>query len=388
LALSHRSSSRFYCGVVGPVRLGCSPASCAAPQGGSTVEDRCGCRRPLERGAHPRGDNRGHSKRSDRLHARLCLRDVARSLPANAQTHYEIGSITKQFTAAAILQCKETGKIDLDATLATYLPSISHAKEITIRQLLTHSSGLEDYVDIANFETLASTPATFDQLLSRVSSKPLAFIRGTHFAYSNTNYLILGRIIELASGQTWEAYVKEHLFAPAGMTESATMAEEGQLADTARGYTYTQGHIVESKPIAESWASSAGGIVSTTEDLQKWGVALTSGQIISSADYELLTKSAQLSDGTDSGYGFGIKIDLLLGEPRFLHDGDSDRAVSPGILSPLSGHFHGATSEREKEDRLGDIQLRDATKESGRENSVAMKTELLPGGPNLRSSQS
>src|ERR1700738_1887342 len=191
------------------------------------------------------------------------LRDVEKSLPADAHTHYEIGSITKQFTAAAILQLKEAGKIDLDATVATYAPSITHAKEITIRQLLTHTSGLQDFVGVPNFETLATTPATFDQVMSQISGKPLGFTPGAEFAYSSTNYLVLGRIIELVSGQSWEAYVQQHLFAPAGMTDSATMAQEGELANMARGYVYAQGRTAESKPIAESWASSAGGIVTT-----------------------------------------------------------------------------------------------------------------------------
>jgi len=251
------------------------------------------------------------------------LSDVARSLPASIHTQYEIGSITKQFTAAAILKCKEAGKISLDAKLATYLPSLPHAGEVTIRQLLTHSSGYEDYTDVPNFETLASTPATFNQLVSTVASKPLAFLPGTQFVYSNTNYLILGRVVEIASGQTWESFVKQNLFVPAGMTESATLAEESQLVDMARGYVYVKGRAMESKPISESWVSSAGGIVSTTEDLKKWGGALASGQIISSADYELLATSAKLSDGTDSGYGFGLRIDRFEGQLRVWHGGNT-----------------------------------------------------------------
>jgi D-alanyl-D-alanine carboxypeptidase len=252
------------------------------------------------------------------------LRDVARSLPADVHTRYEIGSITKQFTAAAILQLKEAGKIDLDATVATYLPSLSHAKEITIRQLLTHTSGLEDYVDIPNFETLAATPATFDQLLARISGKPLGFAPGAQFGYSSTNYLILGRIVELVSGQSWEEYVQQRLFAPAGMTDSATMAQEDRLADMARGYVYAQGRTAESKPIAESWASSAGGIVSTAEDLQKWGEALSSGRIVSTSDYQLLTSPARLADGSATEYGFGMKVDRFEGQPRLWHDGNTN----------------------------------------------------------------
>lgn len=252
------------------------------------------------------------------------LRDVAKSLPAGTRTRYEIGSITKQFTAAGILQLKEAGKIDLDAMVATYLPSLSHAKEMTIRQLLTHTSGLPDYVGIPNFETLAGTPATFEQLMSRISGMPLGFTPGAQFGYSSTNYLILGRIIELVSGQSWEEYVQQHLFAPAGMTESATMAQEGELADMARGYVYAQGHTTESKPIAESWASSAGGIVSTAEDLQKWGEALSSGRIISASDYQLLTSPARLADGSTGEYGFGMRIDRFEGQPRVWHDGNTN----------------------------------------------------------------
>jgi D-alanyl-D-alanine carboxypeptidase len=265
------------------------------------------------------------------------LRDVANALPADAHTRYEIGSITKQFTAAAILQLKEAGKIDLDATVATYLPSVAHAKEITIRQLLTHTSGLEDYVDTPNFETLAATPATFDQLMSRISGRPLGFTPGAQFGYSSTNYLILGRIVELVSGQSWEAYVQQHLFAPAGMTDSATMAQESQLADMARGYVYAQGRISESKPIAESWASSAGGIVSTVDDLQRWGEALSSGRIISTSDYQLLASPARLADGSAAEYGFGMKVDHFEGEPRIWHHGNTNGFDGSDQFFPSQG---------------------------------------------------
>ncbi len=250
------------------------------------------------------------------------MRDLARSLPADARTRYEIGSITKQFTAAAVLQLKEAGKIDLDATVATYLPSMSHAREITVRQLLTHTSGLEDYVDDPNFETLAGTPATFDQLMSRVPD--LGFAPGSQFGYSSTNYLVLGKIVEVVSGQSWESYVRDHLFAAAGMTDSATMAQEGELADMARGYVVAQGHARESKPIDESWGSSAGGIVSTAGDLQKWGDALSSGRIVSTADYQLLSSPARLANGSNLQYGFGMKVDRFDGQPRVWHDGNTN----------------------------------------------------------------
>jgi CubicO group peptidase (beta-lactamase class C family) len=252
------------------------------------------------------------------------MRDPARSLPADEHTRYEIGSITKQFTAAAILQLNEARKIDLDAPVATYIPSAPHAGEVTVRELLSHTSGLADYTDVPTFDTLAATPATFVRVMSQISGKPLGFTPGTAFAYSNTNYLILGRIVELVSGQTWETYVQQHLFVPAGMRESATMAEEDRLADMARGYVYAHGRVTASKPISESWASSAGGIVSTADDLRRWAEALSSGRIISRPDYELLTSPGRLADGSTTAYGFGLKVDRFEDQPRIWHDGNTN----------------------------------------------------------------
>ena len=264
-------------------------------------------------------------------------RDLNPKLPADAQTHYEIGSITKQFTAAAILQLKEAGKVRLDAPVATYLPNVPHAKEITVRELLTHTSGLPDYISVRNAETLAGTPITFDQLIARVAKEPLQFAPGAGWAYSSTNYLVLGRIVEVASGESWEHYVQQHLFVPAGMTETSTIAQEPQLSDMARGYSITNGSIVASPPLAESWAGAAGGIVSTAGDLAKWGAALANGTIISKADYQLLVTPAQLPDGTNSEYGFGMSIDTFEGEPRIWHNGNTFGFDASDQLFPTRG---------------------------------------------------
>ena len=248
-------------------------------------------------------------------------RDSQNRLPADDRTHYEIGSITKQFTAAAILQLKAAGKVDLDSPVATYLPSVPHAKDVTIRELLTHTSGLHDYMDGA--DPLVGTPVTFDQLMARIADKPLDFEPGTSWAYSNTNYIILGRIIEVVSHQRWDAYVKERLFAPAGMSESSTIAGESAIADMARGYTVVNGRSIPSRPLDESWGSAAGAIVSTAGDLAKWGDALASGRIISRADYGLLTTSGQLVDGQTTGYGFGLILDSFEGLRRVWHNGNT-----------------------------------------------------------------
>ena len=248
------------------------------------------------------------------------MRDLARSLPADAQTRYEIGSITKQFTAAAIMQLREAGKIDLDAKLATYLPGAPHAGEITIRQLLTHTSGLHEYLDVVG-AAQAGRPTTPEGILATIAAMPLDFAPGTKWAYSNTNYILLGRVIEAVSKEPYERYVREHLLAPAGMTQTATIAQESTLPDMAHGYVYRKGAIVPAPPLASSWAWSAGDLVSTVADLQRWNAALASGKIVSPQDYTLMSTPQAPTGRPNAGYGFGLMVDTFEGQPRIWHNG-------------------------------------------------------------------
>lgn len=125
------------------------------------------------------------------------LRDLEGRIAATIDTHYEIGSITKQFTAAAILQLQEAGKLNIDDKLAKYLPDAPHASEVTLRQLLSHTSGLPEYLDGLDIETAATKPATFTQLMARIAGEPLDFTPGAKMVYNNTGYILLGRVIEV-----------------------------------------------------------------------------------------------------------------------------------------------------------------------------------------------
>jgi D-alanyl-D-alanine carboxypeptidase len=213
------------------------------------------------------------------------MRDMAASLPADANTRYEIGSITKQFTAAAILQLKEAGKLSLDATLATYLPDVPHAKDVTIRQLLTHTSGMPEYLEGATVIADASKPIAFDGLMARIAGKPLDFTPGSKYAYSNTNYIILGHLIATLAKQSYNEYRQTHIFAPLSMSQTTTIADEAHIPDMALGYVFEKGKIALAPPLADSWVSSAGNIVTTVADLETWNEALASGKVVSPEDY-------------------------------------------------------------------------------------------------------
>jgi len=250
------------------------------------------------------------------------FRDLEGRIPASVDTLYEIGSITKQFTAAAILQLQDAGKLDIDAKVSTYVPDAPHAGEITLRQLLAHTSGLPDYFDPGNEEQFTK-PVTFQQLMRLVADKPLDFQPGSNSSYSNTGYIILGRIIEVASGQSYRDYVRAHLLVPAGMTRTYTVADEPSLATMAKGYRHVDGKLERGLIISESFGWSAGDLVSTVGDLEKWNEALTGGKIVPMSDYALMTTPQTTTAGGNSGHGLGLFIATRNGQPRIGHTGGS-----------------------------------------------------------------
>lgn len=250
------------------------------------------------------------------------LRDHERKLAATVDTHYEIGSITKQFTAAAILQLQEAGKLNIDDKLSKYLPDAPHAGEVTLRQMLSHTSGLPEYLDGPDVETEATKPATFAQLTARIAGKPLDFAPGSKMAYNNTGYLFLGRVIEVVSRQSYRDYVRAHLLAPAGMTQTTTVADEPRLPNMAVGYRHTRGKLERAQPIHDSWGGAAGHLVSTVDDLEKWNRALTQGKIVSTTGYAAMITPSKTAQG-DINYGLGLFVDSVQEQPRIGHTGGS-----------------------------------------------------------------
>lgn len=250
------------------------------------------------------------------------LRDRNRHLPATVDSYYEIGSITKQFTAAAILQLQEAGKLHLDDKLSTYLPNAPHAGEVTLRQLLSHTSGMPEYLDAMDAANAIDKPASFDKLISYIAGKPLDFPPGSRWSYSNTGYILAGRVIEVVSHESYRHYVDAHLLEPAGMMHTFTVAKEDRLPNMVIGYDRENGQIKPARTIAASVGWAAGFLVSTVDDLEKWNVALRSGKIVTPADYALMSTSVKTARG-DAGYGLGLFVDTIDDQPRVGHTGGS-----------------------------------------------------------------
>ena len=249
------------------------------------------------------------------------LADTDFDQPNTPQTKFFIGSITKQFTAAAILRLQDQGQLFVHNPVSWYLPDYPReaGDKITLHHLLTHTSGVPNYTDVP--EVLASRTSEISQadLLSLFADKPLQFEPGTEFHYSNSGYILLGAIIEEVSGQSYEAYLHNEILKPAGMFNSGYARREVALPNRAEGYTLDDRHVlVDALPIHMSVLHTAGALYSTVEDMLLWDQALYGEDIISAHARELMFTPYAGS------YGYGWFVDTLYGRPHYHHAGYLD----------------------------------------------------------------
>lgn len=249
--------------------------------------------------------------------------NTATQAPVETNTLFEIGSITKSFTSAAILQLKERGKLKLTDRLGKYVPEYPRGKAVTIEQLLTMTSGIPDHInDVPGAaKTISSSPGDLHAALGLIKNMPLNFKPGTQSAYSNTNYLLLGSILARVSHMPYDEYVSKNIFAPAHMTHSAFLKDEPSLASMAVGYSLTSAtELKRAGHIGYGWSGGAGSIVSTAGDLARWDNAFFTDRIISTADVKLATTPLYIN-GKSTTYGLGWSVDQIEGIPVVSHDG-------------------------------------------------------------------
>lgn len=234
--------------------------------------------------------------------------DLAGHRPITATTRMEIGSVTMQFTAAAILQLSEAGKLSLDDKLGKYVPEYSAGRDITLRQLLELQSGIVDYypIDDAEAGKIFTRKASVQDVLALFADKPLAFPPGSRFAFNNTDYFLLGLVVERVSGLGYNVYLKRNIFDRAGMTRSTTVSSEPRLSDFPSGYWHVGGAVGKAPRLEDGWGLATFNIVSDVGDLAKWDAALFGGKIVNRDDIVLMETPAMLSDGKPSPLGYGM----------------------------------------------------------------------------------
>lgn len=247
--------------------------------------------------------------------------DVEKNLPLRTDSLFRIGSVTKQFAAAGVLKLVEAGKVKLDDPLTKYVPGFPGGDGITVLQLLNHTAGVRDYTRIKDY--MVGPPIQRDlttaHLIDVFKNEPATFAPGSKWDYSNSGYVLVGAIIEAASGEPWHAYLERALFRPLGMTNTGYAADPKRVARQVRPYSYDKDKLVPARPISMTQPHAAGSLLSTADDLFKWNRALHEGRVLNNANYAQMITPA--GSAKEVGYGFGLYREKLRTFPMLTHGG-------------------------------------------------------------------
>ena len=257
--------------------------------------------------------------------------------PVTPDTVFRAGSITKQFTAACIMRLLQAGRLSLDDRVSKYLPELTPAGAVTVRMLLTHTSGLHPYTD-KPFQKEVRLPHTTQQMIDFIASqRPLLdFNPGTQYRYSNSNFYLMGAIIERLTGESLRQYMQSTIIADAGLTQTSLDQETDVVAHRASGYApipgrpggYTNAEFISMDP-----PGGAGALRSTALDLARWHQALFAGRVVSMASLQQMIAPGKLANGQEvvrgdapitrgpPSYGFGLELGKFDGEPTVAHGG-------------------------------------------------------------------
>ena len=260
--------------------------------------------------------------------------NIASSAAVTPRTMFAIGSVTKQFTCSSMLMLQEQGKLSVDDPVSKYFPQLTRAKDITLKDLGGHLSGYRDYypLDYVDREMAHAEPA--DTIIMRYATRPLDFEPRSRWSYSNTGFLILGRVIEKVSGQPIGTFFQTHIFTPLKL-QRTQYEPSASGTDMATGYTsFGLSDPIVAVPEAKGWAGAAGAIWSTPSDLLTWDLSLLDHRLISPASYAVLTTPRRLTDGRSSGYGCGEGINDRGSAVIFSHGGAVSGFVAQNTIIP------------------------------------------------------
>jgi CubicO group peptidase (beta-lactamase class C family) len=264
------------------------------------------------------------------------VRDLATRSPVTAETMFGIGSVTKQFTCTALMMLVEQQKLALTDPVAKWYPDLTRAQDIRLIDLGGHLSGYHDYYPLDFVDREMSKPATADQIINEYASQKLDFEPRSHYSYSNTGFLILGRVVEKTSGQPFGAFLQQRIFTPLGLAHTAYEPGPGSR-EIATGYTsFGLSDPLVAEPEAPSWAGMAGAIWSTPGDLLAWDRALVDHKLISKQSYDVLATPQRLSDGRSSGYGCGEAVNDRGSAVVLSHGGAVSGFVAQNTVIPAT----------------------------------------------------
>ena len=251
----------------------------------------------------------------------------------SADAKYQIASVSKQFTAAALLLLEDEGKLSLDDKVSKWVPDVTDADKITIRQLLSHTSGIQDYWPQDYSFAAMEKPVTPQGIVDRWAKKPLDFAPGTAWQYSNTGYVVAGMIIEKASGMKLLDYLDAKIFKPLNMhpIDQDLAVGKGFPQGTHR---FALGPIRPAKPAAAGWLWAAGELAMSASDLAKWDIARIDRKVLTPEDWAVQETEIRLTDGAPTHYGLGVSLGERGGAKTVSHGGEAVGFLSENLVIP------------------------------------------------------
>jgi len=265
------------------------------------------------------------------------MADVELSVPASEKTVYRIGSITKQFTAAAILLLAEDDDLALDDPITDFLPDYpTHGHTVTVRHLLNHTSGIKSFTSMPSYRKEMRKDVSHEEIIDRFKDVPPNFAPGEEFRYCNSGYYLLGVILEKASGECYADFVGERLFRPLALESTCYDTQAQIIPNRARGYSRAGKGFSNAPYLSMTQPFAAGALASTVEDLITWQRGLAGGKLLTADSYQSMATQGKLNDGRHTTYGLGLFIRKLDGHTVFRHGGGingfrSDLAYCPEI---------------------------------------------------------
>jgi D-alanyl-D-alanine carboxypeptidase len=243
--------------------------------------------------------------------------------PATPETVYQIGSISKQLTAAGILRLVERGALSLDDRAIDRLPELPAAwGEVRLRHLLHQTSGVPEFLFLPDFgEHSSDVDRPASELRALIVRQPLQFAPGERWSYSNSNYTLLAAVIERVSGMPYETFLEQEIFKPLALTSFHHCSPRPSAPHHARGYGLRNGSVLAAPPENMNWARGDGGLCANAKDLARWGRALATGRAVSPRSFQSMTTPAPLRDGTVPAYGFGLSLIDPDSRPKIAHHG-------------------------------------------------------------------
>jgi D-alanyl-D-alanine carboxypeptidase len=250
------------------------------------------------------------------------MADLELGVPVAPDMIFRLGSITKQFTAVAILLLAQEGKLGLQDEITKFLPDYpTQGRRITVEHLLTHTSGIQSYTDLPEWLPLWRKDFTVKELIDLFKDKPMQFEPGRNWAYNNSGYVLLGAIIEKASGKTYEQFVDERIFKPLGMGSSSYDHTERVIPRRVPGYEGGKGGFVNASYLSMTQPYAAGSLLSTVDDLARWSEAVFAGKIVKKEWLDKAFTPYKLANGESAGYGYGWFIGDFAGHRSIEHGG-------------------------------------------------------------------